>query len=122
MADKGDEGSAKTEGGAGGEEVVEEQKEEEGPPIYPLVVQCDVSPEWAEDIVDKVNNYYEKYGSNFEACAKMIKSYMDDKYAVEGKWHVVIGDSFALDVFCNKGSLIYMLVAGTTAVILWKCP
>ncbi|GAU96810.1 hypothetical protein RvY_08197 [Ramazzottius varieornatus] len=103
MADNQEDGGAKDGGVAPlADEGQEEVKEEDLVPIYPLVVQCDINPEWSEDVVDKVNNYFEKHATNYEVFAKTIKLYMDDKYAVEGKWNVIVGDSFSLDMFCNK--------------------
>ena len=31
-----------------------------------MLQQCDINPEWAEDVIDKVNNYFEKFGVDFE--------------------------------------------------------
>ena len=31
-----------------------------------MLQQCDINPEWAEDVIDKVNNYFEQFGVDFE--------------------------------------------------------
>ncbi|OQV20861.1 hypothetical protein BV898_05203 [Hypsibius exemplaris] len=104
MAEKENDTSGKDAQGAqpAGDEGGGDEKEDEGLATYPLVVQCDINPEWSEDVIDKVNSYFEKLGTDFEVFAKTIKTYMDEKYAVEGKWNIVVGDSFSIDMFCNK--------------------
>ena len=43
---------------------------------------------------------------------------MDKKFGAP--WNVVIGEYFAFEVTCEVKHLLYMLCAGTNAVLVWK--
>lgn len=44
---------------------------------------------------------------------------MDKKYGLS--WHVVVGESYGLEVTHELQSLLYMYFAGNLAVCVWKC-
>ena len=54
-------------------------------------------------------------------CAKIIKETMEEKYGGMGKWQVVIGESFGVDITHDTESLFYMYFVGTVACFVWKC-
>ena len=46
---------------------------------------------------------------------------MEEKYGGMGKWQVVIGESFGVDITYDTESLFYMYFVGTVACFVWKC-
>ena len=65
--------------------------------------------------VDNIYNFI------YFQCAKIIKETMEEKYGGMGKWQVVIGESFGVDITYDTESLFYMYFVGTVACFVWKC-
>uniref|UniRef100_A0A8D2LW39 Dynein light chain n=1 Tax=Varanus komodoensis TaxID=61221 RepID=A0A8D2LW39_VARKO len=61
----------------------------------------------------------EKYATNNESAAKMIKETMDKKFG--SSWHVVIGEGFGFEITHEVKNLLYMFFGGSLAVCVWKC-
>lgn len=61
----------------------------------------------------------EKYSSNYEQAAKVIKETMDKKFGTY--WHVVVGEGFGFEVSYETKNLLYLFFAGNLAIIAWKC-
>lgn len=61
----------------------------------------------------------EKYASNYEQAAKVIKESMDKKFGTY--WHVVVGEGFGFEVSYETRNLLYFFFAGNLAIIAWKC-
>uniref|UniRef100_A0A671W6F1 Dynein light chain n=1 Tax=Sparus aurata TaxID=8175 RepID=A0A671W6F1_SPAAU len=61
----------------------------------------------------------EKFATNNESAAKMIKESMDKKFG--SSWHVVIGEGFGFEVTHEVKNLLYMFFGGSLAVCVWKC-
>ncbi|KAK2544148.1 Dnal4 [Columba livia] len=61
----------------------------------------------------------EKYATNNESAAKMIKEMMDKKFG--SSWHVVIGEAFGFEITHEVKNLLYMFFGGSLAVCVWKC-
>jgi len=83
---------------------------------YALIKNCDMNEEMRSDCVDSVISACEKYTTNYEAAARMVKEQMDKKY--NENWIVVIGQGFAFEVthevkhvlwmyFCDIAVLVY---------------
>jgi len=83
---------------------------------YALIKNCDMNEEMRSDCVDAVISAAEKYTTNYELAARMVKEAMDKKY--NENWIVVIGQGFSFEVthevkhvlwmyFCDIAVLVY---------------
>lgn len=86
---------------------------------YPLVQKCDMPEEMRVEAQELCVTAVEKFQNNNEGAAKFVKEQMDKKFG--SGWHIVIGDSFDFQMAHELKSLLYMYIAGTTGVLVWKC-
>ncbi|KFO81722.1 dynein axonemal light chain 4 [Cuculus canorus] len=86
---------------------------------FPLIRHTDMPEEMRVEAMELCVTACEKYTTNNESAAKMIKEMMDKKFG--SSWHVVIGESFGLEVTHEVKSLLYMFFGGSLAVCVWKC-
>jgi len=99
-----------------------EKKEAEEKPIfhtYPLCRQSDMTEEMRSEVMEMVVTACEKFSTNNESAAKMIKDAMDKKYGPA--WHVVVGESFGFEVSHECKNLLYMFFGGNMGICVWKC-
>lgn len=61
----------------------------------------------------------EKFSSNNETAAKMIKESMDKKFGPA--WQVVVGEGFGFEITHEIKNILYMFFGGNVAIIVWKC-
>jgi dynein light chain 4 len=73
---------------------------------YALIKNCDMNEEMRSDAVDLVISATEKYQSNYELAARMIKEAMDKKY--NENWIVAIGQGFAFEVTHEVKHVLWM--------------
>lgn len=85
---------------------------------YTLVRFTDMHAEMKEEAMDICITAVEKYTNDIEKCTQMIKDQMDKKFGAP--WHVIVGRAFSYEVTYEMKSLLYIFVAGRTAVLLWK--
>ncbi|GLH00361.1 hypothetical protein R5R35_006521 [Gryllus longicercus] len=117
----------KPEGGEGGGEAGAapaegEGKKEESKKVvhtYALVKFSDMPEEMRGEAVEVAVTACEKYSSNNEMAARMIKESMDKNYGPS--WHVVVGEGFGFEISYMEKNILYMFFAGNTAICVWKC-
>lgn len=78
-----------------------------------------MSEETKAEAVELVVTACEKYSSNNEAAARMIKDQMDKKFGPA--FHVVVGEGFGFEISYLARNLLYMFFGGNVAVVIWKC-
>ena len=61
----------------------------------------------------------EKFSSNNETAAKMVKDAMDKKFGPA--WHVIIGEGYGFEVTHEVKNMLYMFFGGNMGILLWKC-
>ncbi|ERL92067.1 dynein axonemal light chain 4 [Dendroctonus ponderosae] len=100
---------------------VKEQKEEPKKIVhtYPLVRHSDMAEETKAEIMELVVTACEKFSSNNEAAAKMVKDEMDKKLGPP--FHVVVGEDFGFEISYECSNLLYMFFGGNLAIVIWKC-
>eukprot|EP01137_Pigoraptor_chileana_P000161 Opistho-2@35854 len=85
---------------------------------YPLIKYSDMMEEIRIEAMEMVVTAVEKFPTNNESSARMIKETMDKKYG--SSWHVVVGEGFGFEITNEVKSLQFMYF-GSIAVLLWKC-
>ncbi|CAD5116683.1 unnamed protein product [Dimorphilus gyrociliatus] len=99
-----------------------DQKKDEGKKIvhtYPLIRHSDMPEEIRVEAMELCVTACEKFSSNNETAAKMIKDTMDKKFGPS--WHVVVGEGFGYEVTHEVKNILYMFFGGNVAIVLWKC-
>ena len=86
---------------------------------YPLVRYSDMNEEMRTEAMELCVTACEKFSTNNEAAAKMIKESLDKKFG--SSWHCVVGDGYGFEITHEVKNLLYMFQAGTTAITVWKC-
>ncbi|XP_030388503.1 dynein light chain 4, axonemal [Scaptodrosophila lebanonensis] len=87
--------------------------------VYPLVKYSDMNEEMRTEAIELSITACEKYSSNYEQAAKIIKETMDKKFGIY--WHVVVGEGFGFEISYETQNLLYLFFAGNLAIVLWKC-
>ncbi|KAJ3639402.1 hypothetical protein Zmor_002763 [Zophobas morio] len=98
------------------------EKQEETKKIihtYPLIRHSDMPEEMKQEAMELVVTACEKYSTNNEAAAKMIKDEMDKKFGPP--FHVVVGEGFGFEISFECTNLLYMFSGGNLAIVVWKC-
>ncbi|KAM4652289.1 dynein axonemal light chain 4 [Discoglossus pictus] len=86
---------------------------------FPLIRQTDMPEEMRVETMELCVTACEKFASNNESAAKMIKETMDKKFG--SSWHVVIGEGFGFEITHEVKNLLYMFFGGSLAICVWKC-
>ncbi|XP_065115956.1 dynein, axonemal, light chain 4b [Paramisgurnus dabryanus] len=86
---------------------------------FPLIRHTDMSEEMRVETMELCVTACEKFATNNESAAKMIKESMDKKFG--SSWHVVIGEGFGFEITHEMKNLLYMFFGGSLAVCVWKC-
>ncbi|KAF4097793.1 hypothetical protein G5714_021801 [Onychostoma macrolepis] len=86
---------------------------------FPLIRHTDMSEEMRVETMELCVTACEKFATNNESAAKMIKESMDKKFG--SSWHVVIGEGFGFEITHEVKNLLYMFFGGGLAVCVWKC-
>ncbi|XP_002162246.1 dynein axonemal light chain 4 [Hydra vulgaris] len=86
---------------------------------YPLIKHSDMNEEMRAEAMELCVTACEKFQSNNEAAAKMIKESLDKKFG--SPWHCVVGESYGYEITHELKNLLYMFFAGSLAVTVWKC-
>ncbi|KAG8126735.1 putative Dynein light chain protein [Naja naja] len=86
---------------------------------FPLIRHSDMPEEMRVEAMELCVTACEKYATNNESAAKMIKETMDKKFG--SSWHVVIGEGFGFEITHEVKNLLYMFFGGSLAVCVWKC-
>ncbi|KAF0296880.1 Dynein light chain 4, axonemal [Amphibalanus amphitrite] len=86
---------------------------------YPLCRQSDMPEEMRTEVMELCVTACEKYSSNNESAARMIKEAMDKKYGAP--WHTVVGEAFGFEVSHECKHLLYMFFGGNMGICVWKC-
>ncbi|KAL4647834.1 dynein light chain 4, axonemal [Arapaima gigas] len=86
---------------------------------FPLIRNTDMPDEMRVETMELCVTACEKFATNNESAAKMIKESMDKKFG--SSWHVVIGESFGFEITHEVKNLLYMFFGGSLAVCVWKC-
>ncbi|XP_076046648.1 dynein axonemal light chain 4 [Oratosquilla oratoria] len=86
---------------------------------YPLLRHTDMSEELKVETMELCVAACEKYPSNNESAARMIKETMDKRHGAT--WHCVVGETFGFEVSYEVKHLLYMFFAGNLAIAVWKC-
>ncbi|KAH8416074.1 hypothetical protein KR222_007676 [Zaprionus bogoriensis] len=87
--------------------------------IYPLVKHSDMREEMRSEVIELSVSACEKWSSNYEMAAKVIKDTMDKKFGIY--WHVVVGEGFGFEVSYETENILYLFFGGNLAIVLWKC-
>ncbi|XP_066253285.1 dynein axonemal light chain 4 isoform X2 [Euwallacea similis] len=104
-----------------GDTEIKEQKEEPKKIVhtYPLIRHSDMPEETKAETMELVVTACEKFSSNNEAAARMIKDEMDKKLG--SPFHVVVGEDFGFEISYECTNLLYMYFGGNLAIVIWKC-
>ncbi|XP_013383817.1 dynein light chain 4, axonemal-like [Lingula anatina] len=86
---------------------------------YPLIRHSDMQDEMRVEAMELCVTACEKFSTNNETAAKMIKETMDKKFGPS--WHVVVGEGYGFEITHEVKNLIYMFFGGNVAITLWKC-
>ncbi|XP_023014311.1 dynein axonemal light chain 4 [Leptinotarsa decemlineata] len=86
---------------------------------YPLIRHSDMPEEIKTESMELVVTACEKFSSNNEAAARMIKEEMDKKFGPP--FHVVVGEGFGFEISYECSNLLYMFFGGNLAICIWKC-
>ncbi|KAG7460091.1 hypothetical protein MATL_G00217440 [Megalops atlanticus] len=86
---------------------------------FPLIRHTDMPEEMRVEAMELCVTACEKFATNNESAAKMIKESMDKKFG--SSWHVVIGEGFGFEITHEVKNLLYMFFGGSLAVCVWKC-
>ncbi|KAJ8251583.1 hypothetical protein GJAV_G00222900 [Gymnothorax javanicus] len=86
---------------------------------FPLIRHTDMPEEMRVEAMELCVTACEKFTTNNESAAKMIKESMDKKFG--SSWHVVIGEGFGFEITHEVKNLLYMFFGGSLAVCVWKC-
>eukprot|EP00316_Scyphosphaera_apsteinii_P003954 CAMPEP_0119343874 /NCGR_PEP_ID=MMETSP1333-20130426/106679_1 /TAXON_ID=418940 /ORGANISM="Scyphosphaera apsteinii, Strain RCC1455" /LENGTH=111 /DNA_ID=CAMNT_0007356291 /DNA_START=39 /DNA_END=374 /DNA_ORIENTATION=+ len=84
---------------------------------YALIKNCDMNEEMRQDCVDLVITASERYQTNFEAAARLVKETMDKKY--NESWVVIIGEGFGFEVTHEVKHVLWMYF-NQNAVLVYK--
>ncbi|XP_073847805.1 dynein axonemal light chain 4 [Musca autumnalis] len=87
--------------------------------VYPLVKHSDMNEEMRTEAIELSITACEKYASNYEQAARIIKEAMDKKFGIY--WHVVVGEGFGFEITYETKNILYLFFAGNLAILLWKC-
>ncbi|XP_055837177.1 dynein axonemal light chain 4 [Episyrphus balteatus] len=87
--------------------------------VYPLVKHTDMVEEMRNETIELTITACEKYASNYETAAKVIKETMDKKFGTY--WHVVVGEGFGFEVSFETKNILYLFFGGNLAIVVWKC-
>ncbi|XP_045211826.1 dynein axonemal light chain 4-like [Mercenaria mercenaria] len=86
---------------------------------YPLIRHSDMNDEMRTEAMELCVTACEKFSSNNESAAKMIKDTMDKKFGAS--WHAVVGEGFGFEITHEVKNLLYMFFGGNLAICIWKC-
>jgi len=86
---------------------------------YPLIRHSDMNEEMRTEAMELCVTACEKFASNNENAAKMIKDTMDKKFGAS--WHAVVGEGYGFEITHEVKNLLYMFFGGNMAIIVWKC-
>ncbi|GAA54039.1 Dynein light chain 4, axonemal [Clonorchis sinensis] len=86
---------------------------------YPLVRYSEMNEELQAEVVELCVTACEKWHSDNEMAARMIKEALDQK--ASAGWHVVIGEGYGFEVTHDVRSLLFMYFNGSLAILIWKC-
>ncbi|KER22455.1 hypothetical protein T265_14857 [Opisthorchis viverrini] len=85
---------------------------------YPLVRYSEMNEELQAEVVELCVTACEKWHSDNEMAARMIKEALDQK--ASSGWHVVIGEGYGFEVTHDVRSLLFMYFNGSLAILIWK--
>lgn len=85
---------------------------------YPLIRHSDMNEEMRTEAMELCVTACEKFSTNNEAAAKMIKDSLDKKFG--SSWHAVVGEGYGFEITHEVKNLLYLFFAGTTAILVWK--
>ncbi|XP_029980089.1 dynein light chain 4, axonemal [Sphaeramia orbicularis] len=86
---------------------------------FPLIRHTDMPEEMKVETMELCVTACEKFETNNESAAKMIKESMDKKFG--SSWHVVIGEDFGFEITHEAKNLLYMFYGGRLAICVWRC-
>ncbi|KAJ8371455.1 hypothetical protein AAFF_G00310540 [Aldrovandia affinis] len=81
---------------------------------FPLIRHTDMPEEMRVEAMELCVTACEKFATNNESAAKMIKESMDKKFG--SSWHVVIGEGFGFEITHEVKNLLYMFFGGSLAI------
>lgn len=100
------------------EESGEKKELESKRHTYPLIRHSDMTEEMRTETMELCVTACEKFSTNNEMAAKMLKDAMDKKFG--GPWNVVVGEGFGFEVTYHIKNMLYMFFGGNVAIIVWK--
>ncbi|XP_022092354.1 dynein light chain 4, axonemal-like [Asterias rubens] len=86
---------------------------------YPLIRHSDMNEEMRTEAVELCVTACEKFSSNNETAAKMIKEAMDKKFG--SSWHAIVGEGYGFEITHETKNILYLFFGGNMAVTVWKC-
>ncbi|XP_078490540.1 dynein axonemal light chain 4-like [Ciona intestinalis] len=86
---------------------------------YPLIRHTDMPEEMRVEAMELCVTACEKFSTNNENAAKMIKENMDKKFG--SSWHAIVGEGFGFEITHEMKNILYMFFAGNMAICVWKC-
>ncbi|XP_007907984.1 dynein axonemal light chain 4 [Callorhinchus milii] len=86
---------------------------------FPICRHSDMTEEMKVETMELCVTACEKFSTNNETAAKMIKETMDKKFG--SSWHVVVGEGFGFEVTHETKNMLYMFFGGNVAICVWKC-
>jgi len=86
---------------------------------YPLIRQTDMPEEMRVEAMELCVTACEKFSTNNESAAKLIKESMDKKFG--SSWHAVVGEGYGFEITHETKNILYMFFGGNMAICVWKC-
>ncbi|CAF0848711.1 unnamed protein product [Brachionus calyciflorus] len=103
-----------------GQEAETQQKDDTSKRhTYPLIRNSDMHDEMRTEAMELCVTACEKFASNNEGAARMIKETLDKKFGPA--WHVVVGEGYGFEITHEVKNILYMFFGGSQAILLWKC-
>ncbi|CAH1399258.1 dynein axonemal light chain 4 isoform X2 [Halyomorpha halys] len=87
--------------------------------IYPLVENSDMSEDMKNEAIELIVTACEKYSTNNELAASLIKEQLDKKFGPS--WHAIVGEGFGFDISYECNTLLYLFFGGNVGICIWKC-
>nr|XP_057930206.1 dynein axonemal light chain 4 isoform X1 [Doryrhamphus excisus] len=87
---------------------------------FPLIRHTDMPEEMRVETMELCVTACEKFATNNESAAKMIKESMDKKFG--SSWHVVIGEGFGFEVTHEEKEhqlLVRLWLSWVTTLLSW---
>ncbi|BES89242.1 Dynein light chain [Nesidiocoris tenuis] len=85
---------------------------------YPLVKSCDMVDDMKNEAIELIVTACEKFATNNEVAAKVIKDNLDEKFGPS--WQVAVGEGFGFNITYELKTLLFLYFGGNLGICIWK--